>query len=207
VGGWFRQHRLALAAGAVGLGVGFALGAGTANIGDGTVQWGTIGEWVGGLGAAGAVLWAVSSFRRERAAIDRRFAELVAILPPDWARVEDGRLRVHVAVLNNGPAPIDHVEVQGELDGIRAFAEELENTDWQTVDQGMRVGPGQRKGYLLSWTAPADGAVPDPERLTVFFRDIALNWWSRALDEPPKPDEPSRPRRAPTEGAGNAWRW
>jgi hypothetical protein len=172
-----------IAGGAVGLVVGFAIGFGSASIGGGTVEWGTIGEWVGGFGATLAVGWAVWAFHREREANERRYAEMVGVLPADWVREEDGYVRAHVSVQNNGPAPVDLLEVSGVFKGRIAFGMAADGEGLQVLLQ-----PGERKGFILDWLYQEGDLVgaEQPEVVVVVtFLDAALKLWRRATGEPP----------------------
>jgi hypothetical protein len=165
-----------IAAGVAGFGVGCVVG--WAHIGDGTVAWGTFGEWIGGLGAALAVLWAVYAFRQEREGTERRYAELVTVLKPEWRPPgAQGSLRAYVLIQNGGPVDIDRVVVSAEVDGVQTSVAQL-------FHGNHRIWPGGKKGYELSWDPPVreQRAI----RPTVVFQDVALKWWSHALDEPPK---------------------
>jgi hypothetical protein len=161
------------------------------HIGDGTVAWGTLGEWVGGIGATLAVLWAVWAFRQDREANERRYAELVAVLPPNWMPSnEQGVLQARVIVVNSGDVPIGLVVVSAELNGDRKWVAQLRNG---THGIAARDGkPNNSKSFFLTW----DSQIEDPHlvRPTVIFRDASMRWWSRSLDEPL--EKLSRPPRA-----------
>jgi hypothetical protein len=182
-GPWFRQHWIPIATGIGGFGIGCLVG--WAHIGDRSIVWGTAGEWIGGLAAAAALWWAVLAFLHEREANQRRYAEMVAVLPPSWRPSHDQeRLLAHVSILNSGPAPIDQVVVSAEVNGAKRSVARLHHSH-------HRIGPGTQKGFDLGWDPPV--LERQPLQPTVIFRDAALNWWSRALDEPPKrlPGPPS----------------
>jgi hypothetical protein len=176
VGRWFWQHWLPIATGVAGFGIGCVVG--WAQIGDGNVALGTLGEWIGGLGAMAAVLWAVLAFHREREANERRYAEMVTVREDFTLRNTPEEVRAHVSVLNSGPAPIDQVVVSAELNDVRHWAAWHEHGS-------HRIGSTWERGVHLSWD---DAATEDPriERPTVVFQDAAQKWWRRTSGAPPE---------------------
>jgi hypothetical protein len=176
VGRWFWQHWLPIATGVAGFAVGCVVG--WARIGDGNVALGTLGEWIGGLGATLAVGWAVLAFRREREANERRFAEMVTVREDVTRRENPGLVWANVMVQNSGPAPIDRVVVSAELNDI---------PQWGAYhDQGSHeIGSGWRRNVRLIWV---DASTEDPriDRPTVVFLDAAEKWWRRTSGAPPE---------------------
>jgi hypothetical protein len=177
LGRWFRQHWVPIATGAAGFGIGCVVG--WVHIGDGTLVWGTAGEWVGGIGATLAVGWAVWAFLQEREANKRRYAELVAVVGRQWRPAGDeNEFDAYVEVLNGGPVDIDQVVVYADVNGARAWAAE-------SGSMGHRLWPRGSKGYMLTWNPRVTGEQR-PILPTVIFQDVTLTWWSRALGEPPE---------------------
>lgn len=150
-----------------------------------SVEWGTVGGWVSGLAAAGAlavsmyVLGLETQRRREELQADReRQARSVAAwVDSSQASHEPGRMIIHWVAGNSSTEPVYDVHV-----GAQARSE----PDWHVAHLEV-LGPGVV-------TSPERAVVPAPlrevrgsmlhvpPRLRVSFTDSAGRKWVREFD-------------------------
>jgi hypothetical protein len=128
VWGWVKAHPAISAAFLGGLLLGVLIGAplGWAGVGDGSINWGTAGEWVGGVFTGAAVLVAVLAFLVEgrQVAMERREREMrhalpvaLTVHPLEWHEGEANRLSAYklpVNVRNDGTATISNINGVGK---------------------------------------------------------------------------------------------
>jgi hypothetical protein len=139
---WLGRHWVPIAIGIGGFGVGCVVG--WAGIGDGSIEWGTAGEWAGGVGATLAVLWAVWAFLQERETNQRRYPEMVR-LSIDWVRRDEpGLVRAHVRVDNRAPVDMDQVVVSAVVNGVTQHRAQL-------ALGSHAIGPSTGRPFDLFW--------------------------------------------------------
>jgi hypothetical protein len=161
--------------------IGLLLGGvlGWVRLGDGTIDWGTAGEWLGGLATAAAVWWAMSTFVRELQQRVRIHATAVTVMHDlgPWYS-ETNRFPLNVVVSNYGSAPVHDVVAYGKIE---------KHVEWTRVRvvQPLQSGTDHRLVASLSFSdlSYEEYQAAKPE-VWVEFRDVEQLWWRKDEDSP-----------------------
>jgi hypothetical protein len=151
-----------------------------------SVNWGTAGEWVGGLVTAGALWWAVRAFLVERRDLDveRRDREMVharsvtvRLKGVEWVNTDPPYFRVPMEVVNQGVASVTNVVMYVQVgDCIQTERRQ------EVLPRSSALAAPQF--YDLPHPDSAGAQVP---RVWAEFRDVEQRWWHRQVDALPTP--------------------
>jgi hypothetical protein len=176
------------------------------------VAWGTVGEWVSGIGALAAVLFSVVIYMRERR--DKLSAQAALQTREDQDR-ELARTRQARQVFVWRQPAIERYRDQGSDDGVNMHnGSDLPVFDVLLLGYSSRNGRAalEPEGDFQDMILPNDGftswssGAPLQDHVLVIFRDANGARWARDaqgnLIENPDPDEMRKPH--PPENADRA---
>ncbi len=151
-------------------------------------QWGTVGEWLGGLGATGGLVFAAMQIRaasharaaeaerRETDEQERREAQARAVALYSVAEERDGKHFVKYRLMNGGDYPIDNVMLVVADPG----AEYINLAQQQGTAAQLVIGTVLPKETLDDETEASFTEQPAFGQLNALARVLFVDTWDRS---------------------------